>query len=111
MSSVPNLTIKSVVLCAFILCATACYREPTEALESTPMLPYMVHPESSSEVLLLPSSPSISPPIMEVEDEVSEKESAKIEITNGVGGLKLQAPTRANSSQLKIGRASCRERV
>lgn len=99
MSSVPHLTIKSVVLCAFILCATACYREPTEALESNPMLPYMVLPESSSEVLLLPSSPSLSPPIMVARKE--DEESAKIEITNGVGGLKLQPSTRAKHLNAK----------
>lgn len=103
MSSVPNLTIKSVVLCAFILCATACYREPTEALESTPMLPPMVHPESSSEVLLLPRVINSSMEVeVEAESVVSEREVAKIEITNGVGGLKLQPSTRAKTtSQLK----------
>ena len=105
MSSVPNLTVKSVVLCAFILCATACYREPTEALESHPMLPPTLHPESSSEGVVTPSVLTlplvISPPIMVArkEDEVSE---SRIEITNGVGGLKLQASTRAKESlQLK----------
>ena len=97
MSSVPHLTIKSVVLCAFILCATACYREPTEALESHPMLPPTLHPESSSEGVVLPSSPSMEVEV-EVESVVSEREVAKIEITNGVGGLKLQASTRARDT-------------
>lgn len=102
MSSVPNLTIKSVVLCAFILCATACYREPTEALESHPMLPYMVLPESSSEGVVLPRVINSSMEVeVEAESVVSEREVGKIEITNGVGGLKLQPSTRANSLQLK----------
>ncbi len=84
-----------VLIAVLAIGIVGCYREPTEALEGYPMLPPRVERERPLEVLKPRTTTDIEPPI-----EATHTEEGVVEqITNRVGGLKLQPTSRANNAK------------